>query len=316
MSTDRNLTIINPILAETTELEDVMDEHEPTLTNGDSADSKNNGKYEVGVILLHGLTGMPSELRPVARHLTKLGYLVECPLLPGHGAGHTELLDSTWKQWVQCAKDSIAAMSKRTSKIFIGGLSMGALIATIAASEDSRVDGVIALSPTLQYDGQNTSPYGLFLFLVDFFPVLGRLCYWTEEPPYGLRDERLQRQIKKSIEAAARGESDQFGLFRTYAGSLRQLELLVREFRRKAGGAKCPYIVMHSMEDTLTTIKNPMDFCKMIGSRDRLLVLLSGCDHVITLDLRKNDVARHVGEFVSRVSSGTSASTKQSAMAK
>ncbi len=175
---------------------------------------------------------------------------------------------------------------------------------------------MIALSPTLQYDGQNTSPYGLFLFLVDYFPVLGRLCYWTEEPPYGLRDERLQRQIKKSIEAAARGESDQFGLFRTYAGSLRQLELLVKEFRRKAGRAKCPFIIMHSMEDTLTTIKNPMDFCKLIGSRDRVLVLLSGCDHVITLDLRKNDVARQVGEFVARVSGGTTANVKRPAMAK
>ncbi len=132
MSAARNLTIINPTLAQINWLEDVMDENEPILTNGDAATVETNGKYEVGIILLHGLTGMPSELRPVARHLTKLGYLVECPLLPGHGAGHQELLDSNWKQWVQCAREAIASMAKRTPKVFIGGLSMGALIATRA----------------------------------------------------------------------------------------------------------------------------------------------------------------------------------------
>ena len=258
-------------------------------------------KYEAGVILFHGLTGMPSELRPVARHLTKLGYLVECPMLPGHGADHNELLAATWKDWVQCARDAIDAMAKRTPKILIGGLSMGAIVATIAAAEDKRVDGVIAMSPTLQYDGRNTTPWGFFLFSVDIIPIIGTHCYWTEQPPYGLRDERLQRQIKKSIEAAEKGESNQFGLFRTYAGSLRQLEKLVYDFRRKAGKAKCPFIIIHSMEDSLTTVKNPMDFCKIIGSRDRDLVLLSGCDHVLTLDLRKNDVCKYVGDFANKI---------------
>jgi len=271
-------------------------DNELILNNG------NNVKYETGIILFHGLTGMPSELRPVARHLTKQGYLVECPLLPGHGAGHNELLAVTWKDWVQCARNAIDSMAKKTPKIIIGGLSMGAIVATIAAAEDKRVDGVIALSPTLQYDGRNTTPYGFFLFAVDFLPFTGRLCYWTEQPPYGLRDERLQRQIQKSIEAAERGESNQFGLFRTYAGSLRQLEKLVYEWRKKAGKAKCPFLVIHSVEDSLTTIQNPMDFCRIIGSRDRELILISGCDHVLTLDLRKHDVCKHVADFVGKIS--------------
>jgi carboxylesterase len=233
-------------------------------------------------------------------------------MLPGHGAGHPELLASTAQDWVQSARDAIDAMSKRTPKVLIGGLSMGAIIATIAAAEDKRVDGVIAMSPTLKYDGRNTTPYGFFLFLVDLIPKLGRICYWTEQPPYGLRDERLQRQIKKSIEAAERGESDQFGLFRTYAGSLRHLEKLVQMWRKKAPKAKCPFIVLHSMEDSLTTINNPMEFCKTIGSRDRELVLLSGCDHVLTLDLRKNDVCNYVGNFVSRFASAKSSASKVS----
>src|ERR1700753_2407672 len=100
-------------------------DNEQILNNDDSRE------YEAGVILFHGLTGMPSELRPVARHLTKMGYLVECPMLPGHGAGHPELLAATWKDWLQCAREAIDRMAKRVPKIFIGGLSMGAIVGTI-----------------------------------------------------------------------------------------------------------------------------------------------------------------------------------------
>ena len=122
-----------------------------------------NGNHQAGVILLHGLTGMPSELRPVVKHLTKLGYQVETPLLPGHGAGHTELLAAGWKDWVNCAKQAVDDMASRCEQVFIGGLSMGALLATVAAADDARVKGLIVLSPTLYYDGQNTSPYGALL---------------------------------------------------------------------------------------------------------------------------------------------------------
>jgi carboxylesterase len=103
------------------------------------------------------------------------------------------------------------------------------------------------------------------------------------------------------MEAAARGESDQFGLFRTYAGSLRQLEKLVNHLRKKARNVRCPAMFVHSLEDTLATVKNTTDLATMISSRDKTLHLLSGCDHVLTLDLRKKDVANFVGEFVMRL---------------
>ncbi len=256
---------------------------------------------QVGVILLHGLTGMPSELKPVAKHLTKLGYLVETPILPGHGAGHQELLKTGWKDWVECARQAVDSLASRCDRVFVGGLSMGALLSVVVTANDPRIDGLIILSPTLSYDGQNTSPWGALLWLVDFFPFCGRLGYWTKESPFGLKDERLQKQILKSAAAAERGDNTQFGLVRTYAGSLRQLELLVKEVRKNAGKVQCPAVFVHSLEDTLVTIKNSFDLCTMLGSTDKTVYLLGGCDHVLTLDLRRKDVAKFVGEFLTRL---------------
>jgi carboxylesterase len=270
------------------------------MTNQETFQS-DSGKAKAGVVLVHGLTGMPSELRPIVKHLTKLGYVVETPILPGHGAGHTELLKSTWKDWLRCVQEAVDALATRYEKVFVGGLSMGAILSAAVAAQDPRVSGIIVMSPTLKYDGVNTSPYGCFLWLVDILPFLGTNCYWTEEPPFGLMDERLQKQIIKSIEAAEKGESDQFGLFRTYAGSLRQMDHLVKIFRKKAKNVKCPALFIHSLQDTITTPANTFEFCGMLGSRDKTVHLIGGCDHVLTLDLRRKDVCKFIGDFVMRL---------------
>src|SRR5207244_1692173 len=171
-----------------------------------------------GVLLLHGLTGMPSEMRPVARYLTSLGYAVETPLLPGHGGSQRELLRTTWREWLGGARDALRRLP---------------------------VSHVL--------------------------PWAANVSYWTERPPYGLRDQRLQRLIGRAVEAAERGESTQYGLFRTYVGALRQLSLMVREVRRKAKAVQCPALVLHSVEDTVTSARNAHEIHDLLGSREKAI---------------------------------------------
>lgn len=257
---------------------------------------------KTGVLLLHGLTGMPSEMRPVAKHLTKLGCTVVCPMLPGHGGDHKQLLATGWTDWVAGARAALSNLAKECDHVVVGGLSMGALLAVMLAVDEPKVSGIILLSPTIKYDGINTSRKQVLLPLVDWFPFLGDHFWWTEEPPYGLKDVRLQKQITKQVQAAERGENTQFGLFRTYAGSLRQLMKLVKEVKKEAKRVRCPALVMHSLEDSMTTMKNAEAICTMMDANDKTLVLLGGCDHVLTLDLRRKDVANYIGEFVVKTS--------------
>jgi carboxylesterase len=256
------------------------------------------------VLLLHGLTGMPSEMRPLARHLAKLGYSVETPLLPGHGGTHRDLLRTGWREWVGGAREALSRMAQESGRVVVAGLSMGALLAVVLAAEEemaAQIGGIVLLSTTMRYDGDAIPATRRLLPLAHVFPFLANFFYWTERPPYGLRDERLQRLITRSVEAAARGETTEYGLFRTYVGALRQLSLLVRQVRRRARAVRCPALVLHSLEDTVTSPRNAHEIHELLGSRDKSIRWLSGCDHVITLDLCKRDVARLVGEFTERV---------------
>ena len=40
---------------------------------------------DVGILIIHGFTGSPHSMRPIADHFIKLGYPVEMPRLAGHG---------------------------------------------------------------------------------------------------------------------------------------------------------------------------------------------------------------------------------------
>jgi carboxylesterase len=257
---------------------------------------------KTGVLLFHGLTGMPSEMRPVAKYLTQMGCTVQCPVVRGHGGDHKDLLATKWQDWVAGAKEALDELSRECDHVVIGGLSMGALLAAMASIDHPKVSGLMMFSTTLRYDGKASSRLQHLLFLIDILPILGHLFWWTEEPPYGLKDERLQKLITKQVEAASKGESTDFGLFRTYSGSLWQLYKLVKQMRRRAKEITVPALVIHSLEDTMTTYKNAVEVCSLLGSQDTSLILLGGCDHVLTLDLRKKDVAAHIGAFVAEQS--------------
>jgi carboxylesterase len=202
---------------------------------------------KTGVLLLHGLTGVPSEMRPIEKHLQKLGYETESPTLAGHGGTQDEMFAATGADWIASAEAGFERLLERSDNVVVCGLSMGASISAIlAARHKGKVSALVMLSPTLAYDLVNRTREGFDIrichefvreamsYMIQVMPWLGRIIYWTETPPYGLKDERLQRQITKAIQAAQRGEDTKFGLFRTYWISLMNMNLVTRHFKREA----------------------------------------------------------------------------------
>ncbi len=103
----------------------------------------------VGVVLFHGLTATTAEVRLLGEHLHGLGYTVSAPLLPGHGT-HPDALNRTkWLDWYETAESAFLEMRQRSNKVFIGGESMGTLLALLIASRYEQVSGVILAAPVL-----------------------------------------------------------------------------------------------------------------------------------------------------------------------
>src|ERR1700722_13807571 len=112
---------------------------------------------KMGALLIHGLTGMPNEMKPIERVLEELGCTVSVPMLAGHGAGQKELLATGWKDWLQTTREALNELSKTCDAIVVGGLSMGGLLPILLANENPKVKGIVSLSPTIKYDSTNSS---------------------------------------------------------------------------------------------------------------------------------------------------------------
>jgi len=101
-----------------------------------------------GVLLVHGWSGSPAEMRGLGEYLAGQGALTVGVQLPGHGADPRDLLHTRWQHWVAAVGQELAWLRATCDTVFIGGLSMGGYAAlNVALADPPRFAGVGALSP-------------------------------------------------------------------------------------------------------------------------------------------------------------------------
>jgi carboxylesterase len=103
-----------------------------------------------GVLVLHGFTGNPQSMRPVAEVLANQGYSVELPRLPGHGTSVEDLMTTTWDDWSGTALAAFDELAARCDAVAVLGLSMGGALACFVAESRSNVAGLVLINPVVR----------------------------------------------------------------------------------------------------------------------------------------------------------------------
>lgn len=85
-------------------------------------------------LLLHGFTGGPFELEPLAAELEKAGTRCVLPLLPWNGAELLKAGRVHWTDWVQAAEEEARRLASRPEPFDVIGFSMGGLLAAYIAT--------------------------------------------------------------------------------------------------------------------------------------------------------------------------------------
>jgi carboxylesterase len=263
------------------------------------------GTARCRVLLLHGITGTPTEFAYTARYLNRRGRLsVECRRLVNHGQPLGVLASTRWTEILESARThyhAALATARRNGEVLVlGGLSLGAVLSLILAAENpADVAGVMVLSPTLFYDGWNAPWTQRLIPLADHLPIK-RFLYLREQPPYGLKDEGLRKMIAANYEGAKLG-NDRNAADMGYAHFPLQLFCEMRHIialcRRRLSRVTAPLLLLQAEEDEMTSPRNAHYIVEHVRSRRTELVMLANSYHVITADLDHAKVAASMTQF-------------------
>jgi carboxylesterase len=258
-----------------------------------AADDEAPARKKPPVLFLHGLTGAPGDLQIVTKHLKRVGYHVETPMLPGHGLDEKGLLKTGWRDWLAAAEHKLMQMTADGSQAFVGGLSMGAVLAlALAAKHPDRVKGVVTYAVTLRYDGWVVPRGAWFVPYGAYIPLVNRYRF-KERPPYGIKDERLRAKMEEMLFSGAVAEA---GLPFMPGRSLAQNLSLIRYTRKLFPKVTAPLLIVHAHEDDITDIKNAEALAKVVKGPVRKLYLKDSY-HLVTVDRERAKVAKATEAF-------------------
>lgn len=242
-----------------------------------------NGK---GVLLIHGLTGVPAEMKWVGKELHKKGYTVYAPLLAGHGVDEATLIKTRWQDWLESTVIAANEFRSKVDHMFSAGICVGGKLGMLAAKQQpGLLDSVALYSACFRYDGWNV-PY--------HYKLLSYLPLWTaqipffkdiqfaETPSIGIKDERLRKAMQR---LSTEGVLDDFPV-----PALKEMLSLSKEIKKQLPSMTTPTLILHAREDDLSNPRHAQYIDRHIGAPHELH-WLEDSYHMIHVDREHDKVA-------------------------
>ena len=234
---------------------------------------------DVGVLLLHGLTGAPTEMRGLGEHLHRQGFTVRAPLLPGHGTHHVDLENVTKTQWVDAAREQLLQLRATSSKVFVVGQSMGGLLALVLGAERREcvaVDGIIALAPAL---------------------VISRLAWFTRFEALLPRFFPKREERRPDLVDGAQIK-EMWSYTHTPRKTVRELLRLQNDVRSLLPHISAPLLLLQGRQDRLVSASAAPQIIAKVASIDKELIGLENTGHMVSVDSERQEVFIRCAAFI------------------
>ena len=260
-----------------------------------------------GVLLIHGLTGTPNEMRIIAKGLNQAGFTVYAMQLAGHCGDEADLCRTTWQDWYQSVQQAADFLKQHVDHLFVAGLSMGALLSLkLAADYPQLVKGVGVYGVTFTYDGWSMPFWAKQLFfLLTFLKKLHlfQKTSFIEKPPYGLKDERIRATVAASMFS---GDSTAAGLAGNPFPALAEMQWLAKKVRQQLPQVIAPCLIMHSGHDDIANINTNARLVEKNVSGPTRFVVLDDSYHLITIDRQRREVINESVQFFQNITQSAS----------
>lgn len=240
------------------------------------------GSSETGILLIHGFTGTPKEMRWMGEFLNRQhGFPCLGVRLAGHATRVEDMIRSNYTDWLASVEDGYALLSGVARRIVLAGLSMGGVLALTMAARLPTA-GVIAMA----------TPYGLppdwrlnhTEWLSKFQPYLPKS---SAPPDAGWFDKEAWKDHVSYPQNPVR--------------SIGEFKKLLEAMRAALPTVTAPALLIYSRDDHYLPLGSEasMNFIyNHLGSQRKEKLLLAGSGHVLTRDAQRDTVFHAAAQFV------------------
>lgn len=229
---------------------------------------------EHGVLLIHGFTGSAGHMRLVGERLNAQGFSVVGINLPGHAVSMDAMAETGWQDWLAAVRTAVADMKKRFRHVSVAGLSMGGVLALLAA-EETELTAVATISAPMAVRSR-------------FIGLAGVLAPLKPRLMWGASEERLQ-QLDQRYDCGYPG-------FPTRCAA--DLNRLINMARRDLHAVTCPLLAVQSKADEVISADSAQVILTGVSSSRKGALWLEGVPHVCTISKEYPRVAEAIGRLL------------------
>lgn len=232
--------------------------------------------YEGGptaVLLLHGFTASPGQMRPLGRTLHGAGYTVQAIRLPGHGTSVEDMERTPRGAWVGASEQACESLLARYSRVFVGGLSMGGAL-TLHLAEHYPIAGAFPMAAAIRMQNRY-------------------LALWPLVWPFHRYDVSSTPKDPEQVQDV--------GYNATPVKKLGDLLSIAKSARRELARITCPLLIVQPRLDASVRPESAQEiYDGAMNAAERQLLYLERSRHVCTIAPEYERLSRAILDFLSR----------------
>ena len=236
---------------------------------------------EVGILLVHGFTGAPKEMRWLGEYLHQQGFTVLGVRLSGHATCPEDMIRSSYTDWLASVEDGYHLLSGAVKTIYAMGLSMGGVL-TLATAAYLPVKGLVTMS----------TPYSL-----SPDPRLRHIEWISKAVPFMPKSDEEPGSSWFDKEAW----KDHVSYPQNPLHAVGELNKLLGIMHTALLQIQVPVLLVHSKDDHYVVKDSMQQIYDHLGTSNKQMLWIEGSGHVITRDAQRQMVFKAAADFVRRV---------------